>query len=594
MKAMRSCIAASKHMTASSLDRLLSQLEEAKRDFSPRGRARIEKLLTQLARKKFPDADSLIRFHEALLFLRAYPQSPELLQIAEEILSSFAERVEQLCSTSDESASADLASFDYIEYSGIAGTAIYGTFSYAIVCWLVEKYPERVSIDWASYEKKERMGATWPRFLPLLEEESLVEANIPYHSWISAATGQGEREISFLIRRFERLPVSHRERSELYDSLELRVRWELGDSPVSRTHLKRRVRKIFYHEGPLIPRKDVSLRGEFGSPPFALKKLSRRQGETILDMVRATTTVRYRELYGITNGDPESVMEAIIGRGVTVFLWGLPPERRLPLRAYTAGFTLKNGVPINYIEGISLFERVEVGFNTFYTFREGESAWVYARVLKLLNQALGVTCVSIDPYQLGFNNEEAIESGAFWFYRKLGFRPVRPEIAKLTEAEERKLASNKEYRTPVGTLKRLSKGHMVFEAPGTIRGDWDRFQTRNPALTVQRRMAQEFGGDSSKIRTASMAEVARAIDLKVDKWKESEKRAFENLSLVLALIPDIDSWTNTEKSSLARIIRAKAGADESLYLRLLQKHARLRDSMLKLGSHDPPSFGKTP
>jgi hypothetical protein len=39
-----------------------------------------------------------------------------------------------------------------------------------------------------------------------------------------------------------------------------------------------------------------------------------------------------------------------------------------------AGFTLKNGVPINYIEAIGLCEWMEVGFNTFYRFRGGEAA----------------------------------------------------------------------------------------------------------------------------------------------------------------------------------------------------------------------------
>src|SRR6185295_18422181 len=106
-----------------------------------------------------------------------------------------------------------------------------------------------------------------------------------------------------------------------------------------------------------------------------------------------------------------------------------------------------------------------IGFNTFYTFRDGESAWVYAKVLRLLNQLVGVTCISIDPYQLGFHNEEAIESGAFWFYRKLGFRPTRPELAKLVMVEEKKIASDPKYRTPARVLRRLSEGNAIYEAP---------------------------------------------------------------------------------------------------------------------------------
>jgi hypothetical protein len=47
-----------------------------------------------------------------------------------------------------------------------------------------------------------------------------------------------------------------------------------------------------------------------------------------------------------------------------------------------------------------------------------------------MRQLLGVEVFSLDPYQIGHENEEGIESGAFWFYRKLGFRPVRPELAE--------------------------------------------------------------------------------------------------------------------------------------------------------------------
>ena len=96
----------------------------------------------------------------------------------------------------------------------------------------------------------------------------------------------------------------------------------------------------------------------------------------------------------------------------------------------------KNGVPIGYVEVLSLFERMEVGFNLYYTFREGESAWLYAQVLKFCRERYGVTCFSIDHYQLGHENEEAIASGAFWVYRKLGFHSTLPEIARLIEKEE--------------------------------------------------------------------------------------------------------------------------------------------------------------
>src|SRR4029078_5131488 len=102
--------------------------------------------------------------------------------------------------------------------------------------------------------------------------------------------------------------------------------------------------------------------------------------------------------------------------------------------------------------------RMESGFNLYYTFRDGETAWLYARVLNVMHHFTGATAFTLDPYQIGHENEEGIESGAFWFYRKLGFRPMRRELLALAEQEEKKIATRKGYRTPPRTLRELAKG----------------------------------------------------------------------------------------------------------------------------------------
>lgn len=143
-------------------------------------------------------------------------------------------------------------------------------------------------------------------------------------------------------------------------------------------------------------------------------------------MARAASTVRYRELYGFTNGDPARVFKTNIGRGVDVFIMGLPPNRRLPLRAYHAALIFKNGVPVGYFEGISLFERMESGFNLYYTFREGETAWLYARTLNIFHHLCGVTAFSLDPYQIGYENEEGSSRAHSGFIASLVFARLTP------------------------------------------------------------------------------------------------------------------------------------------------------------------------
>jgi hypothetical protein len=350
--------------------------------------------------------------------------------------------------------------------------------------------------------------------------------------------------------------------------------------------------KVFFHREPLISRRDVFLVRELESAPPDLKQLSAERGRAILDMARAASTVRYRELYGFTHGDPRRVFQADLGRGVEVFITGLPPDRRLPLRAYHAAMIFKNSVPVGYFEGLSLFERMESGFNLYYTFRDGETAWLYARVLNIFRHLLGVTAFSLDPYQIGFENEEGIESGAFWFYRKLGFRSTDPEIMKLVLSEEKKIRSRPGYRTSARTLRKLAAGPMIFELQkpddknldGAQPGDWDRFMVRNLGLKVQRRMASQFKGDAALMREQSLKELNRALGISTKTWREVELGALSDFAVTLSLAEDLRRWSGTEKQALVRIIKARAGIDESSYLKLMQKHPRLRNAMIRLGS----------
>jgi hypothetical protein len=566
-------------MAPDPFDHQLASLEEAKRGFSPDAAREVEKLLKAFGRSRFTDPASLIRLHESLLFIRAYPHNARVLRRAEDLLSSFSRHVTQL-----RSAGTDLSAFEPAEVSGIAGTAVEEIFGYDVVCRLLKLHPGRIRAVWDRYEATGRTAAIWPRFLPLLDEESLVEANVPYLSWLQAASASAGRDLPWLIERFQRMPLPTVERAELYDSLGLPVRWDLGNGRASRTRNRHPVRRIFYHREPLIRRSDVSLAKELESDPLPVGKLSRAEGERILDMGREGMAARHRELYAFTHGDPAHVLRAEVGRGVEIFICGLLPHRRLPLRVYHGFLIYKNGVQVGYGDLVTLFERTELAFNHYYTFREGESAWIYGRLVRLLRHLFGVTCFSVDPYQIGFENEEAIESGAFWFYRKLGFRSLVPELAALVEAEEKKIAVRPGYRTPARILRKISTGHIVYEAPWTAPGRWDRFHIRNIGLAVQRLMAKDFHGDAGEIQNASIAAVSWLLGLRQQDWSEPERRALASLALALALIPDLGRWTEEEKAALARIIRAKMGPDELQYVSLLQRHTRLRDAILRLGS----------
>jgi hypothetical protein len=97
-------------------------------------------------------------------------------------------------------------------------------------------------------------------------------------------------------------------------------------------------------------------------------------------------------------------------------------------------------------------------------------------------------------------------------------------------------------------------------------------------------MAREFGGDARAIRTASAQTIAQVSSTHLDPGNKSSERALGDLSLVFALIPNLNRWSADERQDVARVISAKAGSDESQYLRLMQRHARLRYEIIRLGS----------
>jgi hypothetical protein len=426
---------------------LLDSIVEMKGQFGRDAARRTVALLERAGKAHWRDPAELIRLHETVLFLRAYPQSPRVLRLADRILFSFSDRLRGLAPEP----------FEDPEISGIAGTGLSTNFSYEIVRSLAARHS--IQIDWESYEHTDRLGPVLARAIPLAGEDASVEPHVDWQRWFESARGN----IKWLTGLVD---------PQTYDLLEIPVRWEVGESQASRSRTRIPRREIFYHHGAFLKRSEVSLAAEFAAPKIVVTKITRPR--RVLNLIVDTSAVRYRELYGFTHPDEAHVYHADFGRGVDMFFWGVPAEWRLPLRAYHCGMFFKNGVPIGYVEGLSLFERMEVGFNLYYTFREGETAWLYAQVLKLFREQLGVTCYSVDPYQLGHENDEAIESGAFWFYRKLGFRTTSTDIAPLIEREEAAIAADRGYRTSPATLRRLARAPLIYNGGP----EWDGFELR--------------------------------------------------------------------------------------------------------------------
>jgi len=423
---------------------LVARLEACKGRFGVDAAREVVALLKGVEQTQYRDPQELIQLHETLLFLRAYPQNAQVLRRADRILFSFAERMRGIPREDSE----------YSEVSGIAGTGLTTNFSYPFAKSLAERHADCVSIDWKGYEHADRLGPILARQIPESFEDWAIAPHPDWRRWYEKAGGT----LPWLMRGVT---------PEVYDLLELPIRWELCDSTASRSRARIPRNKIFYHDDPFLTRKDVSIEAELKAPKIVVQRMPRAEAQRTIDVIMDASAVRYRELYGFLYPDSANVYHADLGRGMDFYFFGVARKWRLPKRDYSGGMYFKNGVPIGYVEVLWPREpeggRMEVGFNLYYTFRQGETAWLYARLLKLYRERYRVTSFLVDPYQLGHDNEEAIESGSFWFYYKMGFRPVSPGVARLAELELQKIARRPEYRTPPATLRKLAVSPAIYE-----------------------------------------------------------------------------------------------------------------------------------
>ena len=190
---------------------------------------------------------------------------------------------------------------------------------------------------------------------------------------------------------------------------------------------------------------------------------------------------------------------------------------------------------------------------------KGESAWIYAQVLKLHKDALGVTSFSIDPYQLGFENDEALDSGAFWFYRKLGFRPTnagRPPAARARgtahRGATRRTAPRAERSSGSSSETSSTTRRGRRRAPGTAS------MSGGIGLAVNRRMRKRRsergpvsreGGDACRASLAALAAVVVA---------RASAPPSPSFALVLVCVPDLGRWSAAERAAAVDVVRAKA------------------------------------
>ncbi|HEX2500695.1 MAG TPA: hypothetical protein VHO73_04500, partial [Methylomirabilota bacterium] len=443
--------------------------------------------LQALEHARLRTAREVEALHEILCFLRAYPDSRELLARVTRMLEAFDRR-------------SDLRRHARaLENRGIAGTVLRDRFFAPLVRWLAWRCPERLRVDWKKLERPERLGALLPLLAEHAESPALDELEHDARTWVSKLKPSAQTDAAWLARTFfTRLFASWELVETLWDDLDPTLVLEPGPGTPSRTRAflgsaprGAWQRRPLHHGRP-------DLAAELERPPVSVRTLTPAAGERVIDLAREAMVTRQRDLDNFSYGDPRDVRMVDCGDGLAFACIGLLPERRLMLEAVYAFLTLKNGVPIGYVLNSALFNSAEIAYNVFETFRGAEAGLVYGRVLATVRHLFGADTFTIYPYQLGQGNEEAIESGAWWFYQKVGFRPRHPAALRLMDREVAAMRRHPRHRSSRATLRALARHNLYYHA-GPGRDDViGLLPLANVGLHMMRLFNERFGGDRAR------------------------------------------------------------------------------------------------
>ena len=546
--------------------RILGELERSRDHYGADSAEAKLALLCRLERAELRSARAVFRLHEVLCFLRAYPDDARLLAQVERMLARFAAR-------------ADLRrAREALTDTGIAGTAIRYRFFWSTLRWLARRWPERISIDRSETEIEEKLAAALPLLLTWAEAAALKELDPPGFAAIDRLRARGESDAAFFARRIDAMPGDAFTREGFHDAIAPTYELKPGSDTPSRTRARHAAAPMAYQLEPLsLARPD--LRDELGRIYRAVRLASAREGEQLIELARGAMVTRSRDLDAFAYGNARDVRLVDDGGGLGFVLIGVIPERRAVVPATCGYLILHNGVPIGYGEAFVTGRSATMTFNVFASFRGGEAAYTFCRTLAMVRHMFGAESFSLDQYQLGKGNDEAIASGAWWFYYKLGFRPLTADARRVLRQELARRRADPAHLSHAATLRALAESHLVFDydrsrAPGLL-------PVAELGLRIGDGLAARAGGDRERVLAECSRETMRLTGVRsLRGFSAGERLAWQRWSpLVVFALPGVSRWSQADRRALARVIRAKGGRDENEFIARFAAHPKLERAL---------------
>jgi len=510
-------------------------------------------LLKALAKAKHTHK-TLEAYHEHLLFYKAYPQSEDIRNFAENELGKFHERIRKL----------KLAGT--LLQTGIAGTDFQYAYDIENARFLSKVLGKAIEIDWEDYESRNPdplAGLLW-LLLDDVEADAADSEDMTVREILERAAGE-QTVLQFVLDCFERR-FDPRAASQLFADLNLMLVFRLPTTGPSRTTTCDPKPGKLWLWDPLEKHPGFRFADEILRPLELPPNTPRDRANVLLNLVHETLLVRSREYYGATHGNPDDFYEIPLDRGATLLFWFATPEWRLPQETGLSFVMLKNGVPISYGGGGAHPARLEIAVNLFDTFRGGEAAWVYSQLIRAFRAFYHAPWCVARKYQVGHENEEGLKSGSYWFYYKLGFRSADADIRKLAEAERKKIVSRKGYRTPISTLVKLADADVVLPLEGQDVATYREFPLDRVSLLATD-IFKKFAPRDATLDARILKEIESVLGFALPPMSANEKHSVAQQGALLLAHGQAASWPRERKDTWLRMAKGKGSTHEAHYLR---------------------------
>jgi hypothetical protein len=526
------------------------------------------------------------QYHDRLLFHAAFPASRQVHELVQQELQRVSSAVTAMQGSKKK--------MHALAGTGISGSELICNWSRPIAEWLVNSFPGHVALNDAE-ASPETVREIFQLLLPPVEYEKISQRELHLGARIKFLTGIADprEQLHWLLEQFAFSELSSTVKDHLYLQLKIFLRWKLNDDFFSKTFLRIPVKEIFFPPGGSIikrhggrndlKRKKSGVKERLIPAPDAQKiihqkiarpvRLSLRERKNILDVMKASLAFECRETDPVTYADAKETELFDVGHGIRIGLVGMNKEKRLSLESYVGYMAFKNGIPVSYGGGWIWGQRCKIGVNIYPAFRGAESSFLFCQVLRLYHQYFKVKKFIVKPYQFGKGNREGLASGAFWFYYKLGFRPVDKKINMFAEKIWGKISLDR-HRVPVEEMKIFTSCNLELDLAKKIVPGYD-------AATLSSAITKMINRDFRSSR--EMAVKVLQPELKKIFPPKKRKAPLNDLTdwiLVRGLLKDFSKWKQLEKQKFIRLISLKQSGREREYIKNLQQNSRLWDSLL--------------